>query len=53
MGFNGFFSLLCQIPSEFWWVPIMVLREKKHEEEKKYEEHSDRASNKNFVGVQI
>ena len=46
MGFNGFFGLFCQVLAAFWWVPIMVLTEKKYI----YicEEHSDSASNKIF-----
>ena len=49
MGFNGFFSLFCQVLGAFWWLPIMVLTEKKYT----YicEEHSDRASNKVFLCV--
>ena len=26
MGFNGFFSLFCQVLGGFWWVPVMFLR---------------------------
>ena len=50
MGFNGFFSLFCQVLGTFWWVPIIVLTEKKYT----YicEEHSDRANNKVFLCVQ-
>ena len=46
MAFNGFYSLFCQVLGAFWWVPIMVLTEKKYV----YicEEPSDRASNKVF-----
>ena len=46
MGFNGFFSLFYQVLGGFWWVPIMVVTEKKYTYI--YEEHSDRASNKAF-----
>ena len=46
MGFNGFFSLFCQVLVGFWWVPMMVLTEKNYT----YicEENSNRASNKVF-----
>ena len=50
MGFNGFFSLFCQVLGGFWWVPIMVLTEKEYAYI--YEEHSDRVSNKAFLCVQ-
>ena len=43
MGFNGFFSLFYRVLGGFWWVPIMVVTEKKYTYI--YEEHSDRASN--------
>ena len=46
IGFNGFFSLFCQVLGGFWWFPIMVLTEKKYTQI--YEEHGDRASNKAF-----
>ena len=29
-GFNGCFSLFCQVLGSFWWVPIMVLTEKEY-----------------------
>ena len=50
MGFNGFFSLFCQVLGTFWWVPSIVLTEKKYT----YicEEHSDRANNQVFLCVQ-
>ena len=50
VGFNGFFSLFCQVVDAFWWVPIMVLTEKKST----YicEEHSDRVNKKVFFVVQ-
>ena len=44
MNFNGFFGLICQVFGGFWWVPIMVLTEKKYTYI--YDEHSDRASKK-------
>ena len=49
MGFNKFSSLFCKVLGAFWWVPIMVLTEKKYT----YicEEHSDRESNKSFFCV--
>ena len=49
MGFNGFFSLFCQVLVGFWWVPMMVLTEKNYT----YicEENSNRASNKVFFFV--
>ena len=50
MGFNGFFSLFCQVLGGFWWASIMVLMEKKYTYI--YEEHGDRASNKVFLRVQ-
>ena len=46
IGFNWFFSLLCQVLGAFWWVLIMVLTETKYTYIR--EEHSDRASNKGF-----
>ena len=30
MGFNGFFSLFCQVLGGFWWVLNMVLMEKEY-----------------------
>ena len=45
MGFNGFFSLFCQVLDRFWWVP-MVLTEK--ECAYIHEKKSDRASNNGF-----
>ena len=49
MVFKGFISLFCQVLGAFWWVPFMVLAEKKYT----YicEEHRDRASNKGFFCV--
>ena len=49
MGFNGFFSLFCQVLDRFWWVPIMVLTEKEYAYI--YEEQSDRASNQALLCV--
>ena len=46
MGFNRFFSLSWQVLGRFWWVPIVVLTDKKYTYI--YEEHSYRASNKAF-----
>ena len=46
MGLDGLFSLFWQVLGGFWWVPIMVLTERKYTYI--YEEHSDRASNKVF-----
>ena len=47
MGFDGFFSLFCQVLCRFWWVSIMVLTEKEYAYI--YEEHRDRASNEAFL----
>ena len=47
MGFNGFFSLFCQVLGRFWWVPVMVLTEREYAYI--YEEQGDRASNKAFL----
>ena len=30
MVFKGFISLFCQVLGAFWWVPFMVLAEKKY-----------------------
>ena len=46
MSFKGFFSLFCQVVGGFWWIPIMVYKEKKYTYI--YEKHSDRVSNKDF-----